>query len=425
MKKNIYIILSIILYRVMLDLAYKFLVSPQYSYSGMIIDEFNFFRYVLSWLFVFVSIPTIIKCIQNPKFSSHSTLLLILWSLLPSSSLMAFISFNYEFYLLIFIFWISFFLFIKYISPIKVKRIRGINNKIIIYVFFLIYSLTIFAVSFIYRKFQFNLDLYAVYDIRESAMNLGIPLIFDYILASSNTIMPIFFIFFMIKKNKIMSGITLILILFNFGIAGHKTIVFMLLLTIIAYYFYKTKYIKYFAAFLIGVLILSFAEYFLLNTSNINTFISNRTLFIPARIHYYYYDFFSSHPFDYFQQGILRRIGLISQYNENIAFIIGGEYAGSDSIRANNGLFSEAYSNIGYFGMVLIPFFIVIILRLFDGITSNISFKFLVVPVLSVVLPLISAPVSTALLTNGIIFVWLILYFLKDEMIVMSKRMIN
>ncbi len=422
MKNKTYIILTILIYRIILDISYLYLVSPQYSYSGMIVDDFNLFRYLLSWIIVLLSIPIINKCVINPNFSSHSTLLLILWSLFPSSTLLAFISVSYEFYLLIFIFWISFFFFYKNISLIRVKKIKGINFKILFYFIYFTYVITIFVISFIYRKFQFNLDLYAVYDLRESARNLGIPLIFNYILASSNTIMPIFFIYFMLKKKRIITGITFIIILLNFGIAGDKTIVFMLLLTIIAYYFYKTNYIKYFSAFLIAVLIFSFGEYYLLNTSNITTFISNRTLFLPARLHYYYYDFFSTHPFDYFKQGILRRIGLSSQYNENIAFILGEEYFNSDFIRANNGLFSEAYSNLGYLGVILIPFLIMIILKLFDGITININFKFLIVPVLSVVLPLISAPISTALLTNGIIFVWFILYIMRDEFIMLSKR---
>jgi hypothetical protein len=275
--------------------------------------------------------------------------------------------------------------------------------------------LTVLYVSWKYTRFRFHFNLYDVYDLRFEARNYDIPIIFNYILAASGTVLSLFFVWHLIRKEKKQAIIIGIIILLDFGIAGHKSIVFELLLAILGYYFFQFEKIKYFGWGFVLLPAIALLESNLIKTFNFITLIINRVLFIPSLLNYFYYDFFSSHEKDYFRQSFLRYLGFQSSYKTPIDFIIGEQYYGNDLIRANNGLFSDAYMNLGAFGVFFQPFILIVILKLIDSFSKGIDERLLFIVIMGCYSALISTTFSTALLTSGLFLIMFVLYLIRSQ----------
>ena len=95
---------------------------------------------------------------------------------------------------------------------------------------------------------------------------------------------------------------------------------------------------------------------------------------------------------------------------ENIQFIL-GEYAiGEYSARANNGLFSDAYMNLGLIGVLIYPVIIAFFLRILDGAVEGLSARILFVVTIYVGFVLLGMTLTAAMLTSGLIFLVFLLY---------------
>ena len=197
----------------------------------------------------------------------------------------------------------------------------------------------------------------------------------------------------------------------NFGIGGNKSIIFLLILSIIGYRFYTNKVRNLYVWGMGGIGLLALIEQFLLDTRFLGANIIYRFFYIPSFLDRCFFDFFQFNEFDFFRQGILRRFGLESPYEQGIDFIIADIYFGIDGSRANNGLFSDAYMNMGILGCILMPFFLVFVLRLFDACARGIIMRLLFVPIIVFFLDLRSGTLTIALLTGGLLFLMLMLYF--------------
>lgn len=91
--------------------------------------------------------------------------------------------------------------------------------------------------------------------------------------------------------------------------------------------------------------------------SIIASFLYYRTEFLPVLIGSNFYDFFTTHEPDYFRTSILSRFGVSSPYTDvGINFLISGIYSsyGYQS-SANNGLISDAITNMGIMGLFVMP----------------------------------------------------------------------
>ena len=135
----------------------------------------------------------------------------------------------------------------------------------------------------------------------------------------------------------------------------------------------------------------------------------NRVLFIPTQLHIAFYDFFQENELLYFRQGILRWFGFDSPYSIPIEFLIGGQSSGNYEIRANNGLFTDAYMNMGDMGALVFPFILVFIIKLLDAAAKGLDARLMFLPVYVTVSALLSTTFSTALLNNGLV---LLMFFL-------------
>lgn len=407
-------ILPLIIYRILLDICYSNYISPIYEYTGFYNNK-TASSYFLSWLFLCPFLFFLPILYKKKNISSAVVILFALGSIIPTSSLFAFMPPKNNFFILSFLYWFFLFIFFFTIPTIKIPRLN-FKPKTFIIIIQIIFILTVLYVSYKFTHFRFHFNLYDVYDLRFEARNYNIPTIFNYILSASGTILPLFFIWHIMRKKKKQAIIIGIVILLNFGIAGHKSIVFKLLLAILGYYFFQFKIIKYFGWGFALLSAIALLESTFIKTFNFISLIINRVIFSPSLLNYFYYDFFSSHEKDYFRQGFLKYFGFQSSYNTPIDFIIGEQYFGNDLIRANNGLFSDAYMNLGVFGVFFQPIILIVILKLIDSFSKGIDERLLFIVIVGCYTALISTTFSTALLTSGLLLSMLVLYLFRSQM---------
>lgn len=78
-------------------------------------------------------------------------------------------------------------------------------------------------------------------------------------------------------------------------------------------------------------------------------------------------------------------------------------------MNANNGLFSDAYKNLGIWGIFIFPFIIVTLFKLLNSCAKNLDPKLLILPIFISVTWFSSVSFSNVLLTNGLLLMMFVL----------------
>lgn len=415
-KSKILFYLEFFVYRILLDIVYVYILYPVFSYSGFVCMP-TIYSYVLSWGVLLILLPLIICNYDKSYISSNIITLLGCFSLVPTTSLIAFVPLDNMFISGMVIYWLILLLLNKYIPQFKINiKYSSKTSKIFVF-WLLILSCTVLYISGRYTGFRFHFSLFDVYDLRFEERAFALPILLEYLHSAANILLPVMLVYFLTAKRYIIVAILSLIILLNFGIGGHKSVLFMLFLSFLGYFFFKFKRINIYCLILIGACLVSLGEFFIFKSYMFSSIMIRRALLIPSQLHIDYYNFFSKNELDYFRQGILRWFGLVSPYEDNIAFLIGGLSSGDGDyeVRANNGLFSDAYQNLGFLGMFIFPFIIIVILRLLDTVSKGLSEKLLILPILTTTMALLSTTFSTALLTSGLLLMMIILYYLPRE----------
>lgn len=411
---NITLTIGIFLFRFLLDISYYKLIGPIFEYSGFRYS-FNFSRYILSIFILMIFIPIIIRLNRKVSFSRITITVLVYISLVPFTTMVAFYDFEINFVIQFVIYWlillITYLLFPKLkLVEIKKEKITDFVLKVIIFLFFI----TIIFISWRYTGFRITLDIFNVYDLRSEASSFKIPTLLSYIYAASKMINPVLIVYYMsIKKYKMTSFIVLIQLL-SFSINGSKTVFFSTVLSIILYWIYNNRYILRLPWLLALIPFIGGIEYYIMKSYNIVNFIIRRVFFVPNLLNYYYYDFFSKNTPDYLKQSFLRHFGIESSYPP-IDNLIGELYFNKPNMGANNGLFSEAYSNFGSLGLFIMPFIIVFAFKILDACAEGLDSRIFIVSSCILAFIFISSFFFTILLTHGFIALCLILIFLPRK----------
>ena len=407
-KKVLYYFIGVIIYRGILDLCYLQIIEPVFSYLGFV-NEKTFQTSLTSWSLLLLLLPLSFTWLKRNKPSSNVLLLIFLASYVPFTSLVCFIPTCIKYIISVCLYWICIWLMDNSLPRFKFSVYVN-NSKILFYAIF-IYIFIIFYVSGKYTGFRLNFSFKNIYDLRFEAREFNIPMILEYILAASRGLLPIFLVYCWDKRKYLWTAIIFFSIILNFGIGGNKSIVFLLILSLLGYKFYTNKICNLYVWGMGGIGLLSLMEQFLFNTRFLGANIMYHFFYIPPFLDRCFFDFFQSHEFDFFRQGILRRFGFESSYERGIDFIISDIYFGMEGSRANNGLFSDAYMNMGIGGCILMPLFLIFVLRLFDACARGITMRLLFVPIIVFFLDLRSGTLTIALLTGGLLFLMLMLYF--------------
>ena len=402
--------IGLILYRISLDLSYDIMITYIWGYQGYQ-NDFSELNNYNSWLFLILLSPLIISTFRKSDLSSNILSVLILISLVPTTSLIAYSNFNIEFVFLIFIYWLLLLILNKYLPSINFKSKIELDNNIIFYTIIAMVSLSVIYISGIYTGFRLHTGIFDVYELRVEARSFAINPVLGYLSSAANNILPIVFIYLLIKKRIFSAIFVASVIILNFGIAGGKSVILLLFIGFAGYYVVNSlKKSQFFVWGLLLLVVLSLLEFKLSGTYFLSFFLTYRLMFLTSMSNYIYYDFFSTREFDYFRQSLLKWLPFESPYKDNIAFLLGANQEGSWGGRANNGLFSDAYSNLGPLGIFIFPFIVIILLKIIEGSTKGFNERLLFIITITTVTSLLSLTFSTSLLTGGI-FLMIILFY--------------
>lgn len=152
-----------------------------------------------------------------------------------------------------------------------------------------------------------------------------------------------------------------------------------------------------------------------LNSSVISNFFFRRVMFVPALLNYYYYDIAQQNGFDYYRQSI-KLLGE-SQYTHTIPQTVAGLYFknGEASASANNGVFADAYVNLGFIGCLIMPFLIVLVFKLIEGASAKLPKSIWIVSAIQFFFSFTESSFFIVLLTHGALLVIVLLYLLTPN----------
>ena len=146
---------------------------------------------------------------------------------------------------------------------------------------------------------------------------------------------------------------------------------------------------------------MAIAEFKYLGTIAISDVLIRRAFFIPNMLDGLFYDYIYTHgPTFYSHEGT------------NIAFSIGDIYFNDENMRCNNGLFTDAFINLGWIGVFLYPIIFSSFFKIceagFKGIKSQILFFACII----LVITFRSSLFTTSLATHGILLTCITLMFM-------------
>lgn len=423
-KSNLIILFTIFLYRLLLDQCYFKVIVPLFSSYGFH-DYRNITYLIMSWLvLVFFIIP--IKSVLNEKNASFSNIvifILTIISIIPFSTLVYSGIFSKSFIIVYIIYWITVFIVYFSFKKIKIKpRNIKIGDKILNDKFIIIFGIAsvlfILYISYKYTHFRLNFNFFKVYELRSEASNYGSTPLYGYLFPLARMI-NILFLAYCLKRKKYLGAILFFLAqMLSFGIDGLKSAFFMPIIVIVTTLFYKKdNYTYYKKIVLYGIPIVSLLgilEKLIFNTFYIVNIIIRRVLFIPVFLNSCYVDFFSKNKPDYFFGSFMKLFGFKTNY-PNLGNIIGDVYFNQPGMNCNNGLISDAVSNLGLWGIVILPIILILVLRFMDICADNVDERIFLASAIYFAVILSNTFLFTALLTHGMFFGCLVLFFMKEK----------
>ena len=276
---NFIVSIVIVIYRIVLDYSYVSIVSPLYSSNGLI-NFYTITNYVISWLFLLSLIPFIWQLNKNHSFSNSVLLIFTAISMIPTTTLIAYMNLEAKFVILNYIYWFCFYVYNALFPQIKIKN--SFKTKKLFYGICFLLCFTVVYISGKYTGFRFHWNIVDVYDLRFEERELNINILLQYLHNAAGVLLPIILIYFILNRNKIASFLLMTIILLNFGIGGHKSVLFSLVLTVVGFYFYKYRRTVFVFSFFAVINLIGFLEFIVVKTNFIGAIISYRLLFLPA-----------------------------------------------------------------------------------------------------------------------------------------------
>lgn len=406
LSKKVTILLCIVLYRLFLDYIYTNSTSVIWNYVGFL-NNSTPYMYNVSWV-----VLIILSLLALPLFKSKELfipdiiILFFLMRIVPYTVIIGHISLSNQFVIWTFVFWalvICLPFFIK-LPPVKMMSQKGKQESNIVYIMLIVFSSLILFISGYYAHFRLHLTFDDIYDLRHDAKEFNLPLLIKYMWSATTNILPLLFVYYYKMNKKVICYFIAFVIVLNFSINGMKSTVFKLLLCF-GLLFITTEKIRlwYIPSFIILSLI-SISETLLMHTGIFHDLIIRRVLFVPSLLDTFYYDY-------------ITKIGPIF-YNRPripIQYQIGDHYMGSIDIECNNGLFSDAYMNMGIFGCFLYPVIYALFIKLCSSAFRYADKGLIVFAAIIMSYTLEGSEFSTSLLTHGLFLLAFTMYVLSSN----------
>lgn len=410
MKKKIYI--WSFLYKLSLEVSYYLLISPLYSYSGLVFEPI-LGKLVLSYILFFSVLLYFPKNNKNPSsqlmalliFTTYVPLLSIYWQANKSTTYISYVSLCI--FLMIFILKYSKKISIKLLQTNKWKKLPIMETifmiSIILTSYFVVYLGGIDA-----RAFDFS----EVYSLRAEHQITGLS---SYLINwLTRVLLPFLIVLSFYKKKVFLFFTSCVLQAIMYLMTGYKTIKFSIVLLIFGIYFGKKKMLEYAIPKYYAILITLSSVYYVF-TKNLMSIaiVPTRQFQLPALISNKWFDFFSLNPKLNFSEGSLGKIFNIDRvYSIQSGFLV----SGSKTNNENTGFLGDAFGNGGVIAMIVLSIIFAYILIIIDSLAIKLKDKYLFSSLFVYhIIILNDGSLITAFTTSGMFLMLLVLYIYASE----------
>ena len=406
--------LLVILYKIVLELIYVRFVAEVYSYMGFLID-FSIIKLIESYILlalVYIFLP-----INGEKISNIAIQILFLLALIPILSLYALADRPRPFVYFSIIGFCLTVLTVKIFPGIVFRKVRLAKGPFFLAIglFSLAVYVFLFKLNGIPSLKAFSFDL--VYEIRQEVQY---GFLFGYFSKWQGRVINCFLIGIALYHRKyiaviLLMGLQVILFL---TVAQKSYLINPLLVIFFFYAIKKRKVMQITLAALTSVLVFSL----MLIENGLwrlpASMLARRTMFVPAQISFYYYDYFSQHEKMYLSNSKVT-LGLIDNpYEdkfESNANMIGLFYLGDENIHANTGYLADAYMNFGLLGVLAFSVLLGIILVLVDSLSNGLDRRVAMAAVIGPVVSLVNGALLTVMFTGGFLVGLLIIRVYREK----------
>lgn len=412
-----------ILYKYLLGQVYSYIVNPVFEYSGFINQGTSVTQFV-SWAFFLCSLFLWKKIFENDSLISLEILfLLFLISFTPFTVLIGYGIFEKQYIVFNVIYWCVLLILMQ--LPIKVESghrlylkfpFRIDNGRTFLKIIFLAVVCIIIFVSGYYGDFRIDLGLLNVYERRQMASEAGMPTMLSYLMGWAQVLLPICIGIFIKVRQWLWAVSGIFIAVLSFGFDGSKTAFLLILLAVILNFLPNTGLRRLNGGVLLVAnsgMVLSIVEYRIWHTFLLASFTIRRVMFVPELLRSNYFDFFAHHTPDYFRGSFLRHFGFRTEYKNLPQMISALYYPDLPVSNANNGLISDAMTNLGYVGIFFMPVLIVVIMKLLERWSDKMYFTVYLSFGTGVAFSLSNSFLFTALMSHGMLAAMLMMHRLN------------
>ena len=149
--------------------------------------------------------------------------------------------------------------------------------------------------------------------------------------------------------------------------------------------------------------------------------VNMRMAALPGLLTGYYYEFFSSHPHAQLGHSIFKML-VNYPYAVQPPYLIAATYFHNATMESNANLWADAYANFGYFGIFAFSLLLALVLWLYDSMAFGRDKRLAAMAISLPAFALANTGLLTALLTNGIGLVMLLVYLMPPTMHERSRK---
>jgi hypothetical protein len=411
-KNAIVLLVLTISFRFLLEISYSEFISKVFYFEGYKFD-FSLVKYIESWILLFLIIFLAPKAFNKP--SDLFLALIVYSSLIPLLVYYALASADrLVIYFIFFTFLII--LIFRHGRRLHLKNIK--NGPVVAYII----SIAGISISTIWLFYIgglqfFNLDFDLVYEYREISTDIIDAGLMGYINSwAIKSFGPLLLALSLWRKNIFLFIMIYGLHILWFGMTSHKSIIFFPFLIIFVWLFFrKNNSLSIFPVLFTLIILFGYFIYIYFNDIWVGSMLIRRVFFVPAKLTFDYYNFFSNNQFIYWSNSIT---SIFVAYPYNIAppQLI-GEYLGDSTQWANNSFFSTGYMHAGGLGMFFYGVLVGLLFKIIDSLSFEnlpawFSVSILIVPTYVLIS---SADFFVAFLTHGYFVSLIIMIFIRSK----------
>lgn len=278
----------------------------------------------------------------------------------------------------------------------------------LLYATSLLIACGVIAVVFYYKGVNVTVNIFEARYIREEAIGLRTPKSCMHFLNYAARLVPVLLLLSVRRRQVLLSSLLVFAQIVLFSYDGAKYVLFVLIIAV-PFMLLKQR-ITNRSLLLFYLLANLFVGVEILFTSGdhiplLANYGFRRESFVTNRIGCFYFDFFQSHEYLYYSEGVLKHV-LDYPYDVSMPHVI-ASYAFKDSeMGANAGMCAEGFSQIGWWSLLVYPVAYVAVFKLFDLVFRRFQGRTAYIAVFAAVLyvsSFIDGALQTVLSTFGLL----------------------